>query len=139
MRLSAVGLRDAGVALDHRHVRVAEQLLQGEQVALVAQIGDGERMPESVRVDVRHPGPLPDADQQPAQYVARQRPWVIPRANGEYRGFRLGVLQPRGQQLPERLRRAFAEVDQPLLLTLAEHFDAVGGHVDVAELDAAQF
>ena len=52
VRLGAVGLRDAGVALHHCHVRVAEQLLQGEEVAVVAQIRDGEGVPEPVRIFV---------------------------------------------------------------------------------------
>jgi hypothetical protein len=56
----AIGLRDTGVAFSHRHIRVAEQVLQGKQVDLVAQVGDGERTPEPLRIDVRHTRPLPD-------------------------------------------------------------------------------
>jgi len=43
-----VGGDDAGVAADHGEVGVAEEGLQGEEVAAVAQVVDGEGVAEKV-------------------------------------------------------------------------------------------
>jgi len=79
----AVELGDAGVVAHHFEIRVAEELLEGEDVARVAEIVDGEGVPEFVRVGVGDVGTVADALDEAGQDVALHRARVVGRSDEE--------------------------------------------------------
>ena len=61
MSVGAVGADDFEVALDHLQVGVAEEDLEGEGVAAIAEVGNGKRVAEAMRMDVGDTGAVTDA------------------------------------------------------------------------------
>ena len=97
MGLSQVGLGDLEVALDHFQGLVAEDGLQGKDVAAVAQEGDGEGVAEAVGVGAGDAGALAGGLDEAAQDGAVEGP---AQAGGEERLGRLSVTSD-GQVAPD--------------------------------------
>lgn len=61
MGVGAVGLDDVEVAGDHGEVGVSEEVAEGEGIALVAEVGDGEGVPEAMGMNVGDAGTVTEA------------------------------------------------------------------------------
>ena len=134
----AVGLGDTRIAAHHGQIRVSEQFLEGEQVAPVAQVGDGEGVAEAVRVNMGDASAFADAGELQVQVVAVHGPLVVCRTDRDQVVVGIGG-HARRKVTPERLGRAFAELDEAGLVALAVlDGDAVAGHVNVFDPDTAQ-
>ena len=69
MSLVHIASGDGQVALDHRQVAVPQNTLLREDITIIAQVGDRERMPKSMGMGIGHPGPFASAPDEPAQTV----------------------------------------------------------------------
>jgi len=117
-----VYLGDFGVYLHHVQRTMAQQPLQGEQIAAGAQIGDGERVPEPVRVGVLDAGfGAQGADQLP-QGISSQRRSKPAQEQGRVW---IPAVLPAGQVAPEGAAGGFTQVHKPALASFGVAFDAV--------------
>lgn len=143
MGVGAVGAHDVEVASDHLESGVTEEVLEGEGVAAVAEVGDGEGVTKAVGVDVgRDASTFADALDGFAEDVAGHGAGVIGGADGEEGVGGDGVLEARSEVTPEGAGGAFAEIDDALFfvaaLTFASDADGIGGEVEVFDLNVAQ-
>lgn len=72
-----VSLGNVEVAAGHSHIAVTEDVLEGEGVAAVAQVGDGEGVSETVGVDVGDIGTFAETGHQFIEGVFAERVFVF--------------------------------------------------------------
>jgi len=139
----AVGADDGEVAFDHIEVGVAKEDLEGEGVASVAEVGDGEGVTEAVGVDFQDASSAGDAAEEEIEVAGVHRPGEVGGAYGEEGVVVAGVLQAGGEVAPEGAGGAAAEVDGAFLFVAAAAFAAdgegVGGEIEVGDGEVAEF
>src|SRR5580700_6032174 len=118
-----------GVDLGGGDVRVAEQLLDGAQVAAGLEQVGGEGVPEQVGIYVQRDSLAPRPVRHPRLYRAwSETPSATP--DEECGDFRAGELRTLGVPGAERGERHLADRDDPHLAALAEH-----AHRAILEVD----
>ena len=74
MHLFNIYFGDACIMLNHFERAVTQERLESEQVAAVAQVGDGERVSEFVRISFLDGSPFSDIMQKLTQMILFDRP-----------------------------------------------------------------
>lgn len=137
-----VSLGNGEVAFDHLEAGVAQEGLEGVDVATVADVGDGEGMPEAVGVDAGDAGALAEAVEVGAEHAAVV---AVTGAGGE-EGlivFFQGVTG--GEVVPDCLAGATAQPDEAGFASargeaaFAQDGSGAGSEVDVADVEATEF
>lgn len=131
-----VGLGNGEIVAHHHQGGVAEDHLEGVNIATVAQVGDGEGVAETVWVDAEHAGAGPGQVEQVVELVAGEGALV----GGDEERFGDLVVFARGEGLPDGGGGARADGDPALFIALAvADAHAQGFEVAVADLQIAQF
>ena len=141
MGLGTVGTDDGQVALDHLEVGMAEEDLEGEGIAVVAQVGDGEGVAEAMGVDVGDVGAVPDAFESATEVIGGKVAGGVGRANDEDGVFGSGFSEPGSDVAPESAGSPPAEVADTLLLvatfSFSPYVDGVGFEIKGADAQVA--
>ena len=142
MSVGAVGADDFEVALDHLQVGVAEEDLEGERVAAIAEIGNGKRMAKAMRMDIGDTGAVTNALEKTAEDVGVDRAGIVGWANGEKRCILIGVFEAGSEIAPQCPGGTLAKVDHALFFiataAFAGNVDSVGGEIEVGEGEVAK-
>lgn len=130
---SDVGVREGHVAPRHLQRRVANDLLEGEDISAGHEEPRSERVPEEVRVKLRKPCPRPESPEEHFHRVRSESTTIVVEEHG------VATLAGVRQVFAETPRGPKADGHDAFLLTLAEDFQPAVIQVQVRPAQPGEF